>query len=160
MRMPAAFVASLNQRLVALKGPEESFATLVFGSVDLAANRLTLVSAGGPAPLVYRAGDAIPQEAPLTGVPLGVVADMTYDELVVEFRPGDQLLLFTDGAFEAPTPEGVPLGRAGLIRLLNAAGYPSSGVTLADIEIALLTVSSVVRLPDDLTLMEVIRPPA
>ncbi|MER7753549.1 PP2C family protein-serine/threonine phosphatase [Kitasatospora sp. NPDC097643] len=84
-------------------GVEEEFVTLVLIGVgpDGAAE---LVNCGHPAPLLLRAGEAVrPLELAETVPPLGVLdpADVRPPVHRVPLRPGDRVLLFTDGVIEA-----------------------------------------------------------
>jgi sigma-B regulation protein RsbU (phosphoserine phosphatase) len=53
------------------------------------------------------------------GVALGVLPEAQYDEISVAFRPGDVLLLYTDGVSEAVSPEGEQFGEARLEQSLR-----------------------------------------
>ena len=55
----------------------------------------------------------------LKGVPLGVDKDAVYEEKVMEFRPGDKFVLFTDGLIECESPEGKQWGRKALLEQLG-----------------------------------------
>jgi sigma-B regulation protein RsbU (phosphoserine phosphatase) len=52
------------------------------------------------------------------GVPLGLLADVAYDRLVVKPQSRDLLVLYSDGVTEATSPAGDELGRD---RLMNLA---------------------------------------
>jgi serine phosphatase RsbU (regulator of sigma subunit) len=155
MDHPEAFVYAVNERLIELKGADESFATVMFGLFDLSKHEATLVSAGGPPPVHLRADGTREPELPLSGIPLGVVAGMPFDAMSLQTSPGDTMLFFTDGATEFDRPGDGPLGRDGLLGVLTALGYPGAEIALDDIEQALLSASGSVRLPDDVTLLEV-----
>ncbi|MFG1779273.1 SpoIIE family protein phosphatase [Micromonospora sp. NPDC049051] len=102
---PDAVLAGLD-RLVTSLGAEgdthELFVTVVFGVVDADRQRLTLASAGHPAPLIRRCA---PDGAPVAeyldlpaGAPLGL--GCRPPTVTVPFAPGDTLLLFSDGVVE------------------------------------------------------------
>jgi len=81
---------------------EEEFVTALL--VDATnSNRLTMISCGHPAPLLVRAeGNGGEVDLP-PGLPLGLGGD--YRPGVVEWRPGDRVLLYTDGLTEARAGE-------------------------------------------------------
>jgi sigma-B regulation protein RsbU (phosphoserine phosphatase) len=81
--------------------------------------------------------------------------DAPYEDARVNIRPGDRLLLFSDGATEIHNADDQLLGVAGLIAILKKLGYPKSSVPIAAVEEELLKYSNAVRLEDDLTLMEI-----
>ncbi|MEU7866960.1 SpoIIE family protein phosphatase [Dactylosporangium sp. NPDC049140] len=73
--------------------------TAVIGTFDPAARRLTWARAGHLPPLLARAGAA--EELPLPpGLLLGAVADSAYPAETTALRPGDVVLLYTDGLVE------------------------------------------------------------
>ncbi|MHC5003445.1 MAG: PP2C family protein-serine/threonine phosphatase [Planctomycetota bacterium] len=74
----------------------------------------------GPwAPVAAMASDAE------TGLPLGVLDGARYVERLETLRPGDRMLIYTDGLVEAPAPDGTQFGRKRLLELLDQlAGEP------------------------------------
>src|SRR5690606_28599194 len=84
--------------------------------------------AGHEAPLVYRAAEnrlerAVPDEQ--GGFPLCWVPGFCYTSARVELRPGDSLILFTDGIPDALNAAGGKFGREGIFRALD--GAPPAG---------------------------------
>jgi len=59
-------------------------------------------------------------------VPLGLVADATYDRLVVKPQAGDLLVLHSDGVCETMNPAGTELGREGLINMVRSLDSSSA----------------------------------
>ena len=53
-------------------------------------------------------------------MPLGLLADVTYDRLVVKPQSGDLMLLYSDGVSEATSPAGKELGRDGVMNMARA----------------------------------------
>jgi hypothetical protein len=51
------------------------------------------------------------------GVPLGLLADVSYDQLVIKPQPGDVIVLYSDGVSEAMNPGGNELGLNGLMNM-------------------------------------------
>jgi sigma-B regulation protein RsbU (phosphoserine phosphatase) len=62
-------------------------------------------------------------------VPFGLLADVTYDRLVVKPQSGDLMVLYSDGVSEAISPAGNELGRDGLMNMARALD-PSSAEAL------------------------------
>ena len=102
---PAQFVQVLNDRLHALIQEDEPFAVALYGLSELKAGKLPPVGAGNPGPLLIRA-DGGHEQLVVTGMPLGLISGMMYDETVVSFASGDCVLLFTDEAVEATDSAG------------------------------------------------------
>lgn len=80
-------------------GPVGAFVTGVLGRLDLRSGVLTLLNAGHLPPLLVRDGRVRPVDLPV-GLPFGIAADSTYRLTQVALRPGDRLVLLTDGMVE------------------------------------------------------------
>jgi PAS domain S-box-containing protein len=150
---PATFAQVLNNELArVVKG--ESFATAQCGVIDAEHRKLRSVSAGGPPGLVIRVnGTFEPLES--SGLPFGMMEDANYEEMEARFDEGERLLFFSDGAVEIHNARKKLLGTEGLVRILQGVGYPASGLRITAIEEQLLLYSSDIRLPDDITFIEV-----
>ena len=90
---------------------------------------MVMTNAGHPPPLWYRASRnewgwletlRASERGRVSGLPLGLLPDVTYDRLVIKPQPGDLVLLYSDGVSEATNPAGTELGRDGLIDLVRA----------------------------------------
>ena len=97
-------------------------ATLLYLEFDSDAGRMRLASAGHLPPLLRRDGEATFVELP-PAVPLGVIANPVYDDLVLEVHPPMELVLYTDGLMERA---GEAL-EDGFERLRAAGSSDSSG---------------------------------
>jgi len=95
----------------------EGFVTAVYLSLDLATGDYIVDSAGHPPAAHFEAGSGTWRLTRARGIVLGVVADLRCRPERGTLRPGDALMLYTDGLIEAP-------GRdidAGIDRLLGEA---------------------------------------
>jgi PAS domain S-box-containing protein len=122
-RDPAAVAATLN-RLYG-EGPETGkFFTILYGILDLRALTFRYVTAGHPPPVRIAATGA--RVCPLArGLPIGVLPEVEYQERTVRLRPGERLLLYTDGAFEAIDENDQEMGeRRMLDGLVELHGLP------------------------------------
>jgi phosphoserine phosphatase RsbU/P len=153
---PARFAAAMSRSLCGLIQQDSPFAAALCGMVDLAEGVVRVAGAGNPPPLLFSAG-AAPRAIPCPGLPLGLFEEADYIEESAEFRPGDHLLLFTDGATEITRKDGSMLEVTGLVECLGALGYPRPGLELKEVEEALLKASNRIRFDDDLTLLEIRR---
>ncbi len=100
------------------RGPvTEGFVTAVHLALDLTTGDYVLTSAGHPPPAQFDAGSGTWKVTQARGIVLGVVSDLRCVPAHGSLRPGDALMLYTDGLVEAP-------GRdidAGTDRLLGEA---------------------------------------
>jgi hypothetical protein len=80
--------------------PASRFTTCIYGVIDRRSDTLTYTSAGHLPPLLVRNGSTRILEAP-HGPPISALGDHPpYRQSVEEIRPGDRLVLYTDGLVE------------------------------------------------------------
>ncbi|HOB76032.1 MAG TPA: SpoIIE family protein phosphatase [Phycisphaerae bacterium] len=75
------------------------FVTAFYGVITPDGRRLTYSNAGHDPPMLLRGGSI--ERLTIGGMVLGVDCTATFERAVLELRPGDILLLYTDGAAEA-----------------------------------------------------------
>ncbi|MFR9775300.1 SpoIIE family protein phosphatase [Micromonospora sp. MS34] len=123
---PDAVLASLDRLVASLGvegGTQELFVTVVFGVVEADRERITLASAGHPAPLIRRCPDDAEPAAEYVELPPGPPLGLGCQPrtTAVPFRPGDTLLLYSDGVVERRWQD-LTAGLAGLGAAVTAAG--------------------------------------
>ena len=101
---PGRVLSLLNEAIAWQRGGEE-LCSAAYIRVDLGemGATLTVASGGHPLPLVLRA-DGHVEQVGVPGVLLGVEPEVTIPEQRVELRPGDALVLYTDGLTDAFAP--------------------------------------------------------
>src|SRR5687768_1190299 len=108
------------------------YATMVAVGWHSRRGLMVMTNAGHPPPLWYRASRQewswleplrASERGRVSGVPLGLLPDVTYDRLVVRPQAGDVVLLYSDGVSEVTNPAGTELGRDGLIELVRALDF-------------------------------------
>jgi serine phosphatase RsbU (regulator of sigma subunit) len=181
----ARFVRALSSEFDGL-ARHGRFATAVAFTYDAPPNRLLVCNAGHPPPLIWRGRlqawsllePAVPE---LGNVPLGIEADVEYEEFAASIEFGDVVICYTDALIEArrgsPGPaesnsaegnsagggpaggsaaaENVPtgqmLGEEGLLHLVRDLD-PRDGTTLIPRLIAAVTAAKF-AFDDDLTIL-------
>jgi sigma-B regulation protein RsbU (phosphoserine phosphatase) len=118
-------VRRVNQNLARDTNPEE-FVTLFYGVLDARNRRLTYCNAGHPPGLILRDGQLI--ELGSDNMVLGVNSDERYTQSVIDLRPNDALLLYTDGLTDAVNFNGQRYGRQ---HLTNAFQLADKAETIA-----------------------------
>jgi Stage II sporulation protein E (SpoIIE) len=113
---PDQFLSSCNNYLRRQRW-DEGFVTAVHLVLDLTTGEYVVESAGHPPAVQFDAGSGTWQVSSAKGVVLGVVPDLRCEPETGLLRPGDALLLYTDGLVEAP---GQDLDE-GIDRLLTRA---------------------------------------
>jgi serine phosphatase RsbU (regulator of sigma subunit) len=56
---------------------------------------------------------------------LGVMENILYKEKTIKLKPGDSILLFSDGTVEVENARKEWLGKKGFIRILKSLDYPN-----------------------------------
>ncbi|MEV4705268.1 PP2C family protein-serine/threonine phosphatase [Actinoplanes sp. NPDC049316] len=106
--------------------PDARFATAVLAELDLDTGVLRYLNAGHPPPLVMREGRIVETLTAGRRMPLGIPdPQAAYGE--VTLRPGDRLVLYTDGVTEARDAAGEQFGTRRLAELTerhSATGVP------------------------------------
>lgn len=98
---PSVALRTLNRALREEVGDDTTFCTAAVVRVDPhdRGARLTIAIAGHPPPYVIRSDGAMDAFAP-TGTLLGFLDDVDLTDTIVDVRPGDSLVLLTDGVLE------------------------------------------------------------
>ncbi len=97
---PAKAIASANT-IIAQDSKSGMFVTLFYGILSEEDRTLTYVNAGHNPPMVYRAGDDTFEELTMTGLAIGVLEDEIYGQRTIPIKPGDIIVLYTDGVTES-----------------------------------------------------------
>ncbi len=82
--------------------PAEGFVTAVHLALDLATGNYVIASAGHPPAAHFESGSGQWRLTQARGIVLGVVTDLRHDAEHGLLRPGDALMLYTDGLVEQP----------------------------------------------------------
>jgi phosphoserine phosphatase RsbU/P len=96
----------------------ERFATLFFGAYDDRTRRLRYVNCAHVAPILLRATGEI-ERLEATALMLGAFRQWTCRELQIDLRPGDTLVVCSDGVTEAGIDRGSDFGEPRLLSLLR-----------------------------------------
>jgi sigma-B regulation protein RsbU (phosphoserine phosphatase) len=104
-------VARLNRYSCAHSLNGLRFTTAVLCEYNTISRRLCYVNAGHNAPVLRRADGSV-ENLDVGGLPLGIQSDAIYQTASLEVRPGDALILFTDGVVEAFNQAGEEFGNA------------------------------------------------
>lgn len=129
---PERVVATVNQSILT-DTRSDLFATVFFGFIDPRLGSFTYVNAGHNPPLLFEANGDCRQARALvnTGIPVGILADTTWERGSLRMKPGDTLVLYTDGLTEAQDHDGAFFGEARLVEVVcGMLGRAAAGVRL------------------------------
>jgi serine phosphatase RsbU (regulator of sigma subunit) len=108
-------VSRLN-RTVCQNVPSSKYVTFFMAALDPPSGRLNYVNAGHNPPLLVR-DDGQVEHLQQGGMVLGLFEGVPYEDGTVEMRPGDTLLVYSDGVTETWNPEGDEFGEENLTRV-------------------------------------------
>ena len=107
--------------------PPNMFVTCLYAILDRETGRLHYANAGHDLPYMKHEGGA--KELRATGMPLGLMPGMEYEEKEVFLKPGESVLFYSDGLVEAHDPRREMFG---FPRLQGFVGAHPGGATLVD----------------------------
>jgi sigma-B regulation protein RsbU (phosphoserine phosphatase) len=114
---PEDLCARVNRVMCANLAPGK-FITLFYCILDPEDGTITYTNAGHNAPILLRRDDGC-LRLRQGGAVLGVLPEWAYESAQTQLRPGDRLLLFTDGLIEARSAADEEFGEARLIQLVS-----------------------------------------
>jgi sigma-B regulation protein RsbU (phosphoserine phosphatase) len=127
-RSPSVLMQSLNETLLERK-VDAQYATLTLALWEPRLCQFKICNAGAEPPLIYRNGEILKPDA--EGVPIGLLEDRDYDEVLHEAKGGDLMLFFSDGVEDQLNAKEEDFTRGRVTRLLKKHGTDSPK-TLAD----------------------------
>ena len=113
---PAAVLKRANELLFP-SIPPQMFVTCLYAVLNPVTGHLRYANAGHNLPYV-RTGDGV-AEFRATGMPLGLMPGMSYEEKEAWLEPGQTLLLYSDGLVEAHNPQSEMFGFPRLMGLMR-----------------------------------------
>src|SRR5438874_3428575 len=151
---PASVMEAVNHDFRSIFGAR-SFMTAMCVAVDPATGRASVVGAGHPPLLIARrsgATEAIASVVP----PLGLIEHPEFTETIVDLKPGDTFLLYTDGLFGSRKGKQPRLTPQRLEKMLDHTA-PSAEALLGRILTEAAPAKGEEALPDDLAALAVRR---
>ena len=94
-------IKSVNSVLL-LRSPDEMFATIDMALIDLYNANTTFMKIGSTPSFIKREKEVIPIAA--NNLPVGILQEIEVDLVGLQLKPGDTLIMMTDGIYDAPGP--------------------------------------------------------
>lgn len=142
---PAALLTRMND-VVAGNRPKEDMFVAIFYAIWEPAGRLLMANGGMPMPVINGV------EHRVKGPPLGMMAGYTYREVEVDFKPGDTLLVWSDGLEDVHEERGKTFGVERILEIAGRGGMSAEGLRSALLEACLAFRGNAVPF-DDITIV-------
>jgi serine phosphatase RsbU (regulator of sigma subunit) len=123
---PAATLAALNQTFQ-MDSQGGLFFTIWYAVADLTARRLRHAAAGHHPAYLLHGSFAEPQPLVTRNPPIGMMPGVRFRSAEAVLPVDSRLVLFSDGAFEFMTPDGVQRGLPDFLALLDGPPMPGPG---------------------------------
>ena len=132
-RSPAKALATTNTALYNDLSKAELFISVFHANYHKETKTLSYANGGHNPPLLWRTAErrCIPLNA--DGMLLGILADVDYEERELKLRPGDILVLYTDGVTEARNKAGELFGEERLRQAIKEGRQLSAAELLEEI---------------------------
>ena len=115
-RDPALLLRLLNQELMQRK-VEARFVALLVLLWQAETRQLTMANSGAMPPVICRGSEILHPQ--VEGVPLGLLPNREYDNLVFQARQDDLIVIYSDGITDQLNPAGADYGRRRLLDVLK-----------------------------------------
>jgi phosphoserine phosphatase RsbU/P len=152
---PAETVARVN-RTVCRNVPDNKYVTFFHASLDPATGQLAYVNAGHNPPVLVHAEGKV-EALGEGGTVLGIFETAVYTEGTAQMRPGDTLLIYSDGISETFDPDGNEFGEKGLAAVAQRTKGLEAAVVQDEILRELERFSLGAKATDDRTLIVIKR---
>ncbi|MGD1048323.1 MAG: SpoIIE family protein phosphatase [Candidatus Krumholzibacteriaceae bacterium] len=116
-KSPAAVVTALNQSLYD-RSDTGKFATLFYAIYDDSSGIVTYSNAGSNPPFILSADGKV-NRLQRGGLIIGIERGSSYSEGIVKLKPGDLLVIYTDGFIDQEGPDEEPFGEKRLLEFFR-----------------------------------------
>jgi serine phosphatase RsbU (regulator of sigma subunit) len=116
-RSPLSEVMSRINKYVCERSQLRNYATVFYTTVDRA-GVARWINAGHCPPLVVRAAGGV-EPLPASGCPVGLFPMSPFGQEHIQLRPGDKMVIYTDGVSEAENPAGQQFSEERLTELVQ-----------------------------------------
>jgi sigma-B regulation protein RsbU (phosphoserine phosphatase) len=151
--VPLEHTVTLINEELCKDNPNSIFVTFLAGVLRLSTGVLELCNAGHNPPLLRTPAGTVSKIRIKTNIPLGVSEAHVYASDRITLRPGDQLVLFTDGITEAENQRAELFGEARLGSLVSETMGSSPATLTGQIISGVRMFTEGAEQSDDITLM-------
>ena len=150
-KYPPAQMLELVNKTLQQRPIASQYIALVYGIFDPDRRQLRLANSGLPYPIRIH-GDEF-SYLDLSGLPLGLFPDSTYQERVLDLEKDDLVVFYTDGIVERRSPNGEDFGLRRLAQLVREHRAEEPNEVIRTIETTLDEYSAGMAADDDQTII-------
>ncbi len=152
-KSPAKILTRINRDLYSDLDQAEVFITLFIAQLNLSEGSVQYASAGHGEALIWRFYENEIQALEATGLPVGIFPDETYSEHNIAMRPGDVLLIYSDGVTDATNSAEEQFGLDRLNAIICQTGALSAPEITAEIVSQVQAFSGGQEQDDDISIL-------
>lgn len=153
---PIEVVTSMNQHLTTDLSESGRFMTMFYLALDRQSEQLEWIRAGHDPALIYDPEEDSFEELMGPGLALGVVEDFEYEpQRRNGLKPGQVIVIGTDGIWESCNPSGEMFGRERLMEIVRKTAVQDANTILEKVFQEHADFSDGLKSEDDLTLVVV-----
>lgn len=119
LNSPSMVATELNERFQ-MNDDYAQYFTMLFCVLNTDTNELSFVSAGHPGP-VYIPRDGKPRILEAGGFPVGIDDTPEYTDEKIKLRPGDRIILYSDGLMDIESPTNGFYGSSNLVEFSHGS---------------------------------------
>jgi len=153
---PSETLQHVNRMLVESSN-EGLFVTVFYAVLDTQTGELVYTNAGHNLPLLLRKNNSQLLWLEKGAMPLGVDAGLVLENKTLQIRPGDHLVMYTDGVTEARSPVDAIFGEGRLYGLLRTYSWQDDLPLIEMLDSKLLEFQATAQPSDDVTIYVVRR---
>ena len=155
LHSPAKILARVNELLALENQTSGMFVTAVLGVLDPQSGEFEYAIAGHNLPLLCRGATGQVENLKKGGIALGVIEKAEYEDHCTVMKPGDSLLLYTDGVTETFSSDEEPFAEKNLIEAFEKSFTQNTQSALEFIEEKLNVFRGKQPLSDDVTMIHI-----
>lgn len=144
-------VTSLNKRFQTDKDNMLYF-TMIYGIIDTRLGNIDLCQAGHPSSLLL-SKDVPARFIEHGNLPVGVLPDIHYESVTLNYSSGDRLYIYSDGITECENPEGEMFGSERLRVFVEETRHLSIGEVLKQLDERISQWRGIAEFEDDVSLL-------
>ena len=137
--------------------PSAMFVTLLFGELTLNTGRIRCVCAGHNPPILRHVDGTVSEVAMPHNLPLGAMPGVYFEGVEFVLKPGECLVLYTDGITEAMNDQGKLYGTEPLLKAIAAENHSAEAMARV-VDESVCAFCGNAPQADDITLLLVRRP--